>query len=484
MVAYSQVDGTRGSLRPLAILCALGVAARLLLLGLAGPLDLQSDEANYVYLALVWDRFGSYQDGFRFLWPPGFTWLLKVALANLGLGGLTAVKLLQVAGSAASGMTIMLFARRLYGQRAARIAGVLWVLYLPEAAYTHYLWPEPIFLGLFLPALYLLLIVLQDPEPSPRNDGRIGLAALLLAGALYLKEAPFYLLPALAALLAAFAAGARRASWEGPRRASLLLLVTAVALAPWTLRNLEVYGRFVPLASTLGENLHAGVNAKYKNYDVQVLGKRPHTEARLPEDLGRTWFTDLEAEPWERAEELVNTPDRLRENTRRGLAYARAHPGWFLRSRVKKLADLVAPSSFLVRHLALGNYDGSPLGRLPRMPVVAWAVVCPLLILPLGLAGLLLTLRDRPARWLLGLVLLYFLATGLLVAMSRFRLPMIPFLIVLAAGLLTGGADREVARGPARFALAGAGLAALVFLWWVDYPETLALIELACGGAS
>jgi hypothetical protein len=160
------------------------------------------------------------------------------------------------------------------------------------------------------------------------------------------------------------------------------------------------------------------------------------------------------------------------------LAFALAHPGWLLRSRVKKLADLFAPSSFFVRHAALGHYDQSPLAGPLLRALVIWALVCPLLVLPLGLAGLVATLRDRAGRWLLGAVLLYFTATGLIVAMSRFRLPMVPLLIVLAAGLLANGVDERARTG--RTAAVVTALAALLaFLWWVDLPEVLALLELA-----
>ncbi len=472
------------------VLTGLGVALRLALLLAAGGIELQSDEGNYVYLALMWEHFGTYQDGYRFLWPPGLPWLLKLALGALGTQGLTAVKLLGVAASASIGMTTMLFARRVFGERAARVAGLIWIFYLPLAAYTHQLWPEPIFLGLYLPALYLILTVLEEPEARDAPvTGRVGLAGLLFAAALYMKEAPLYLLPVLALLLFALAADRR----EGLRRASLLLLAAAVAVAPWTLRNLEVYGRVIPMASTLGENLHAGVNARYKNYDVQALGKRPHGKGgQLEGVVGRTWFTELDAEPWERADELPVTPERLRENVRRGLSFALEHPGWLVRSRIKKLADLVAPTSFFVRHQAMGKYDELPLGRVPRMPLTIWAVVCPLLVLPLGLIGYFLALhggpRDRAARWLFGAVLAYVVATGLLVAMSRFRLPAEPFLIVLTAGLLSGragrGAEAAARPGAARVAGAVLGCGLLAFLWWVDWPELSALIQLASEGAA
>lgn len=475
------MDESQGSLRTIALLCAIGVAVRLLFLLLAGPLELQSDEANYVYLALVLNHFGHYQDGFRFLWPPGYTFAIAKGLDAFGHSGLTAVKLAQVAASASIGASTMLFARRLFGARAAKVAGMIWIAYLPLFAYTHYLWPEPFFLALFLPALYLVLDVLQRPDDAGAVDGRLGVAGLLMAASLYVKEAPLFLLPGIALLLVLFAPSVG----EGVRRATLLLLATAVALAPWTLRNYEVYGRFVPIASSLGENLHAGVNPKYKNYDIQIFGKGPHREAQLEDGIGRPWFIAPPDEPgWDRANELANTPDRLAEHTRRGLDYALANPAWLLRSRIKKLADLFAPTSFFVRHVALGRYDESALRHLSLRALVAWATVCPLLVLPLGLVGLFAALRDRAGRWLIGLVLLYFTSTGLLVAMSRFRIPMMPLLIVLAAGLLAGGGPaparngRPARNGPRALRVVVA-LAALLFLWWVDLPEVLALLELA-----
>jgi hypothetical protein len=75
-------------------------------------------------------------------------------------------------------------------------------------------------------------------------------------------------------------------------------------------------------------------------------------------------------------------------------------------------------------------------------------------------------------------VLFYFTATGLLVAMSRFQVPMIPFLIVLAAGLLARGIEPS-ARNAATLAQVGTAIAVLLFLWWVDLPEVRALLELA-----
>lgn len=474
----STLEKPGGSPRTLAVICAVGVALRLALLCAAGDLELQSDEGNYTYLALVWERFGFYSDSYRFIWPPGFVWLITLSLRWFGADGLFALKLLQVAASASTGWYLMQIARRLFSDRAAHIAGALWCVYLPLIAYTHYLWPEPLFLALFTPALYHTLRVLQAPERAPGIDRHLLAAGVLFSLALYLKESPLYLI----GLLALALVGLAQVPAEGLRRASLFLLVIVACVTPWTLHNFEVYGRLVPIGSTLGENSYNGLNARYKNYDIQPFSRQEGID--LPADLSRAWFVDADTEAeWDRAEELRNTPDRLAENTRRGLAFASAHPGWLVRSRIKKLSDLVAPTSFFIRHTALGRYRETPLGGgLIRHLLVAWALCCPLVLIPLGLAGLLGTLRDRAGLTLTTLVLLYFASTSLLVAMSRFRVPVLPLLIVLAAGLLARGLDLEGRRTRVLASLALLG-ASLAFLFWVDLPETLTLVRLAWEGA-
>jgi len=466
-------DDERGALRPLVLLCAAGVGVRLLLFFLSGGLDLQSDEANYVYSAVSWLHYDVYFDQHRYLWPPGYTWFLAQCLSALGVSGLLLAKLLQIAASAVVGMLIMLFARRLFGMRAARMAGVLWIFYLPLIFYTHVLWNETLFLACLLPSLYLLLTVLQSPGSGP-EDPRMDLAligaGLSMSAALYLKEAPLYLCGALALLLIPFAAS----KLEGVRRAGLFLLVVLCAVLPWSLRNLEVYGHTVPLGASLGENAFNGLNADHRNFDlIPIDVARAKNKQGLLKNQYRPWFVEADLDSrWSRAEapEFINTVERSVENKRLGLAYAREHPGWLMRTRVKKLADLVTPFSFYTRHLALGRYDESVLGSpLLRKLTSLWAMACPVLVLLLGLAGFLLALEDRAALWVLGLTGAYYLTTAMLVSMSRFRLPLVPFLIVLSAGLLTSE-SRTTSRSRRAATWAVWGL--LLFLWWVNFPET------------
>ncbi len=470
-----EVDSSRDPLclRSLLVLTALGVGLRLLLLAIVGELELQSDESNYVYLAIAWDHFGVYFDHHRYLWPPGYSWLLSQFIHFSGAGALLAIKLTQVLASASIGLSTMLLAYRLGGSmRAARVAGIAWIFYLPLAAFTHLLWNESLFLALYLPAIYLCLRVLQGDD-GPGVNRRLILAGLLFAGALYLKEAPTYLVPAIALLLIPFAGS----PLEGLRRATLLVGVTFVAVLPWCLRNLEVYGHFA-LANSMGENAYNGLNEEYRNFDlipVDVQRGRRGLSI-LSRDVIRRELVDAPpGSGWSREErltfkddELVNTIERSQAMTASGLAYMRAHPGWFLRSRIKKLADLVTPLSFYTRHQALGHYDRTPLGGpFMRKVTSLWAVGCVLLVLLLGSAGFF-ALPKGPARLLLGLIFAYTLATSMLVAMSRFRIPVVPLLIACAAVLLTR--DRSERR-PLAASATLATWTLLLALWWVNWPE-------------
>lgn len=458
------------SYKPLILLTLLGVGLQWVLLVLSGEPELQSDEANYVYLALVWTRLGVYLDQQRYLWPPGYTWYLGLAMDLFGDRGLFAARVGQVLASASVGLTTMLLAYRLFGMRTARLAGLIWALYLPLAVFAHLLWNETLFLALFLPAVYQLVRVVAEGERL-RVDLRLLVSGLLFGLALLLKEAPIYLVPLLALLLA-FAAGRLG---EGLRRATLFAGTVAVVLVPWGLRNREVYGRFVPAGASLGENVYNGLNAAYRNFDMGPLETERERRGEPPIEV-RDWFIEIDdSKQWERADEVLHTIERSEENTRRGLAFARENPGWLVRSRIKKAADLVTPMSFYTRHLAIGHYDSSVLGSsLGRKLTGVWAVLCSVSVLFLGLRGWIGNLPRGRGGSVLFLVIAYTVGTSLLVAMSRFRVPIEPLFIVFTAGAL--GRVREPIAG-ARRALLLVAWAVLVFLWWVNAPEVWTVLS-------
>lgn len=444
----------------------------------AQDVEFVADEGFYVQSALAWNHYGFYGDQYRYLWPPGYPFFLSQCFALSGANGLLIAKLLQILASGVTGAATMVFAHRLYGQRAATYAGILWIIYLPLIGFTHTLWSESLFLALFVPGVLQLLGALESLQRNQtvgRKEGRsIGrhliLAGLALAGAAYIKQAALFLIPLLGLLIAAYAGGStKRRVWA----ASLFLLASLVPVLPWTLRNAEVYGRFVPVGATLGENVFRGINARYTNFDT-LLVDAARKDRGLEPASPRERLVTPPGSGWERPEELPNLVERQQTALSRGVGFAREHPKWFVRSRLQKLADWVAPLSFFLRHQALGSYANTPLGGdAVRRATSIWALLCPFCVLALAVGGAS-KLDHRPAAALLGTVFAYFLATALLVSMSRFRIPVVPFCIVFAAGAF----GRQA---PARLLPTGLGIAALLFLWWLNLPVISGVLQAAWG---
>ncbi|MEM9379746.1 MAG: glycosyltransferase family 39 protein [Planctomycetota bacterium] len=482
-------DGAHGApWRVIGALTAFGVALRAVLLLWATPLEIQSDESNYLYLGAALQHFGVYLDQQRYLWPPAYPWLLGEAIGTFGADGLQVVCWLQVAASSVIGVTTMLFAWRLFSRRAAVVAGVLWSIHLPLGAYTHLLWSEPLFLALLLPALWHLLRALDvaDGELEGSITRRLLASGALFGLALHVKEWPLLLLPLLAVVV--LLRSLRTGAAEAVARASLVPLVALVVTLPWTLRNHEVYGRVVVAGATLGENAHVGLNARYMNFDLNALRKVRLARGLDPlEATTRRAFVSAPSRPsgegaaagWPRQDGIVHPIDRQRAHVAAGLEYAIQHPGWALRTRVKKLSDLVTPLSFFTRTYALDRFPpDSPLNGGLRHPLVVYALALPAFLMLLAAAGYFFTLPRGPGRDVVTVTLAYVVATGLLVAMSRFRAPIEPFLVVLAAGFLAHGpATRTV---PRAVGLA-ASVVALAALWWVSLPDTLEVARMAMG---
>ena len=254
-------------------LTGLGVGVRLLFLLLAGGLEPYADESGYIYLALGWNHFGFFSDGGNYLWPPGYPFFLATMFDWFGVNGVYAAKLVQVLASSVIGYSLILIARRVLDHRAAIVAGLIWCFYLPLIGFTHYLWPETLFLTFFVPVLYLLVSASPKADGGPVDARRFLAAGLLMGVSLLIKESMLYLSVILTALIVwRFR---RSALMEGVRHAALFAMALAVVVLPWMLRNYEVYGRYVPVAASLGENCYQGIFRRYQNFDYPppLVGK-------------------------------------------------------------------------------------------------------------------------------------------------------------------------------------------------------------------
>jgi hypothetical protein len=219
-------------------------------------------------------------------------------------------------------------------------------------------------------------------------------------------------------------------------RSALLLAAALAVIAPWSVRNTALHGGFVGIDTSHAFNLWRGnapgayaerplpPQASYAPpfesvplMPVAAQDPRAFVET-VSRDLGRSQPSDLEI-------------------VRRGRALAWSaiaeDPRTFVRRAGYKLWDLWNPTSFLIRHFRIEAYGSVPL-RVER--AIIWLAV----LAYLGLVGLaasgLLERRDRFAGLVALLVLQVSLLTVLSFGLTRFRLPLVPLLAIIAAQAL------------------------------------------------
>jgi tetratricopeptide (TPR) repeat protein len=211
---------------------------------------------------------------------------------------------------------------------------------------------------------------------------------------------------------------ARRAHAAGRAgRVAALLAGVALVLAPVALRNGLVGGDFL-LTSNGGVNFYIGNNPRADGtYRPIVPGKQvPELELREPARL---------------AEQELGRPLSAAEVSRfwlgRALAWARTHPGDFLRLTLRKLGLFW---SWYEWPDAVDYYHLRRLSPVYRLPLLEYGGVT--LLAALGLAFLRRGLARRLAPALL-FAGAWTAATVAFFLFARFRLPAVPALMLLAA---------------------------------------------------
>jgi 4-amino-4-deoxy-L-arabinose transferase-like glycosyltransferase len=398
MNARNRLRGAPGLAPRLALIVGLGLVFRLAVLAARYTNDPAfhtfppgSDQVAYVEFARgLLD--GTWPTG-AFYFQPGISYYLSLVMRLVG-DDLVHVRLVTLTLGALSSL-LMFYAARLYfsSRRVGLLAALMYALYPVSVFYdTTVLIPAPANL-LMLATLTVLAGLVRRP--------RAGWAAL--AGALVGLAASFRV-----TILALLPSG-WWAAWLGGsslrRRiglAGLLTLSTALALAPITWWNTVHEGHFVLLTT-------GGPNALYGGNNRDADGAYAYTQAYRAEHLdGQNWVEQTWLD-------------------------VRAEPGRALGLYVRKLG------------LTWGNREiGSNLSYrrngLYAAPVLRFSPINFGLLALLGLAGLALAWRRRPASRTLGVFLAgYSLGGSLIFMVGRHRMPMVPALVILGAGFLVEG---------------------------------------------
>ncbi len=199
--------------------------------------------------------------------PPGWPFLLSWIYRTWDRP--LAAKLINALAYAATAWLLSIWVARIVP--AGRIFVPLLFLMYPlglHAASTLY----PQTLGAAL--LSAILILLDGRRHVAATTGVAGVLLGLLVLAI-----PAFLLVTPLILLGIFLPDRRRPA-RVVCRSALLLVCTVAVIAPWTLRNARVFGRFIPVSTNSGENLlfgnsentgpNSGVNVDIMHYRKQV----------------------------------------------------------------------------------------------------------------------------------------------------------------------------------------------------------------------
>jgi 4-amino-4-deoxy-L-arabinose transferase-like glycosyltransferase len=397
---------------------ALGGALRWTAMQATYPVVTIGDENYYAMTALEIARGRGHVDGpspaaSRVWRPPAHAYLLSL-LADPEVSPLNEftkpafvrpMLLLQVAlGTALIALTALL-GRALFDARVGLVAGVIAALYPTLIAHSHYLWSETLFALLVTGALRAVVLVERE-----RRWSGVLLTGLTFGVAALTRE------------LALPVAGASAFWWwstagrEGRRLAvrqgAVMLVLALLVIAPWTVRNHLVLGRFIPV-STVGW-FAAGEGNTLEHSDwLRPTGPAQSTFALtyfgIPSEVDRLDFARRQ------------TLERI----------AAEQPTWVFKKTLRNLAQLLSPDSVLLYKLRRGAYGEVPGWTLPAATVAAIASYSLVFVASVvGIAVAPGTGRRLLPCLVFGVVAVVHVAAN---ATARFRVPWLPLLMVYAS---------------------------------------------------
>ncbi len=412
----------RGPIVVALALATLAFGIRVGVLAFGPDPGLMGDELYYADTALhIAQGKGHYSASRRSRagWPPGQSFVLSTVVApdsNETFGRMEDRTLwrFRILVSLLGALLVVAVAglgRALFDARTAVFAGLLAAVYPTFVAYSHYLFAETLFLLLAVGALAAAVAAARTGSWLAVVAAGLGFG---LAG---LTRELGGLLAGCVALWWMFfvswdggPTGPRRPDRAGLARACLLIACTGAVVVPWSLRNLDVLGRWVPV-STVG---WMGVR------EGNTLGGpdwlRPHPPS----------LRDFQIRYFSEPDELARADLARREALE---LIADEQPWWLVKKAVRNAGLLFAPDSFLLLRLSRNVYGPVELGWIRLLLVLTAGSY--LAILSCAIAGIGVSRGSE--RWLALLVTTTIIALHVFAqANSRYRLPLMPFAMIFA----------------------------------------------------
>jgi tetratricopeptide (TPR) repeat protein len=419
-------------LRPFAVIVVLAAALRIgyTLSSLKSPFFDHLDLDSRFYDLWAKDIAGGNWIGKEvFFMGPLYPYFLAVIYKVFGTG-LVTVKIFQdLLGALTAGVTYLL-GRLCFGTVAGLAAGFLAALYVPFIFYDN---------SILLPVLATLLNVLMLYFlylGILRGRMRMFLAAGIFAGLSATGNASVlaFGLPAVAFLVFF---GTR--AWRPRiRKAALFALGAVIVVMPVVVRNYVVGHDFVPLTSNAGLNFYIGNNEKAMGAYVKPEGLDVYTDP-----TGKAIAEAAEGRDLKPSEVSAYWGGRAMD-------FIKSRPTRFLSNLVRKVFFFW--SVFEVPQIEHLQFE-KRYSWILRIPSPTFGIVC-----PLGILGMILSLRKRRETYLLFLFVVAYSATIVaFFVVARYRLPMIPALLVFAGYTVQWWAGKALRRNykPLAYSLGG-----------------------------
>jgi len=324
------------------------------------------------------------------------------------------IQLAQCSLFAATALLAFHIGSSLWSRRVGLLAGIVCAVHPFCIWYTGRVWIESVAMFLFVAVVAATLGAVARPSVF-----RAAVAGVVAGAASLCKET--FLPLAIFIVLVLWAQRAPAGPTGRPRRgrcrlAALAMLIAAIlTVAPWTVRNYRLTGRFIPV------HLLAGVNCQIGDGMAKHYASSPWS------------FADLWDAGTPRREQLLATvPPAL--------------PRW---EREVRLNEILLADSFnryresptlLPRKVAMNSYLFWILGQNATKTAVIAAMQVPLVAL-FGVSAWR-TLRRRGWRSGAGagviLVVLYYVCHLPVVAAARYSVVLVPVMVVYAVGLFFG----------------------------------------------
>lgn len=316
-----------------------------------------------------------------------------------------AVELVQAALSALIVYLIGKVAAQIFNHVVGTVSAIGITVYPPLIYFCKQV--SPAILTAFWVALVFYVVVFFFAQPTG------GRAALL--GAVWgigLLAEPILLAAVPGVILLYWFRQAPSERWHSVWPLAGALLLAALIVLPWTVRNYVVFHRFVPLKTSFGLNFWMGNNPNATGFLYTMAGEpMPHTlpperVAYLASLNEAERYAVLQREAWQW---VIAHPDRFLELTIKRIGYL-----WLISPTFQITSEnIVEPSYFYL---------------------LRYAIQIPLLIL--ALIGLIIAYRHYRAAlliclwWLVAFTMPYAISVA---GNTRYRLPVEPVLVMLAA---------------------------------------------------